>query len=495
MTLPKNLDILVDSQFYLIQQLPNGTYILHSVYKRSKYMEDFLKNDIALWSSDSGFIYYNDLSAIRNRSDLAGMVVNISYVITNNDSLNHLWDYRDKHIDGISKLNYILIHHVMNIINASRNFIMRSTWGYKNQTTNIYDGLFGDLQLGLAEFAGTAAFFTADRISIVDFIAPTTPTRAKFIFRAPPLSYVRNVFTLPFTRMVWYTTFLLIGLISIIIYVIVKWEWSESEFRNVLDRKQNSMRPKYIDVLLMELGAVCQQGSESEPRSAAGQITTIFIFITLMFMYISYSANIVALLQSTSDSIKTLDDLLASRIKLGVEDKPYSHYYFKIQTEKTRKAIYTQKVVPNGQKPNFMNIEEGIRRMKDEFFAFHVECASGYKVVADVFQESEKCGLREIEYFQVIDPWVAVKKNSSYKELAKVAFRKLHESGIQNREFRRLYTKKPVCQTRGSNFVSVGLVDCYYAFLIFGVGILITIGVVLIEILHKRKCTNVSTSQ
>lgn len=68
-----------------------------------------------------------------------------------------------------------------------------------------------------------------------------------------------------------------------------------------------------------------------------------------------------------------------------------------------------------------MTVEEGIRRMRDEFFAFHVECASGYKIVADIFQESEKCGLREIEYWQIIDPWMAVKKNSSYKELAKVA--------------------------------------------------------------------------
>ncbi|KAK9730316.1 Ligand-gated ion channel [Popillia japonica] len=411
----------------------------------------------------------------------------MSYVITNNDSLNHLWDYRDKHIDGISKLNYILSHHIMDSLNVSGHFILRSTWGYRNVTTNVYDGLVGDLQSGLAEFAATASFFTPDRILIVDYIAPTTPTRAKFIFRAPPLSYVTNVFTQPFDKMVWYASFIMLVVISIIVYVIVKWEWNSSKFRDILSRKQNVMKPKYVDVLLMELGAICQQGSETEPKSGAGQITVIVVFLAFMFLYTSYSANIVALLQSTSDSIQTVDDLLNSRIKLGVEDKPYSYYYFKIQTEKTRKAIYTQKVAPVGQKSNFMTVKEGIRRMRDEFFAFHVECASGYKIVADIFQESEKCGLREIEYWQIIDPWMAVKKNSSYKELAKVAYRKLHESGIQNREYRRLYAKKPVCQSRGSNFMSVGLIDCYFAFLIFGVGNLITIAVLFFEVIYKSR--------
>ncbi|GJQ71807.1 hypothetical protein Trydic_g11493 [Trypoxylus dichotomus] len=331
---------MVDSQFYVIQKLSSEVYSLYSPYQISS---NTIINDIGSWSPNTSFNYFNELSTVSNRTDLKGIKVNVSCVITNSDSLNHLWDYRDKHIDPISKVHYILSHHLADFLNVSCYYIIRNTWGYRNATTNIYDGLIGDLQSGLAEFA------------------------------------------------------------------------------DVLAKKQNVMKPKYIDVLLMELGAVCQQGSESEPKSAAGQIITMFVFLAFMFLYTSYSAKIVALLQSTSESIKTVDDLLSSRIKLGVEDKPYSHYYFKMQTEETRKAIYTEKIAPIGQKPKFMNIEEGVKRMRDEFFAFHAECASAYKIVGDTFQESEKCGLREIEYWQIIDPWMAVRRNSSYKELAKVA--------------------------------------------------------------------------
>ncbi|KAJ8959818.1 hypothetical protein NQ318_011550 [Aromia moschata] len=114
--------------------------------------------------------------------------------------------------------------------------------------------------------------------------------------------------------------------------------------------------------------------------------------------------------------------------------------------ESIKKKIYEEKVAPKGQKPNFMTIEEGIRKVREGFFAFHVELTNGYKVVSDTFLESEKCSLREMEYSGI---------------------QKIQEYGIQQREANRIYTKKPKCDSHGSNFGSVGLVDCYSAFFDF----------------------------
>ena len=49
-----------------------------------------------------------------------------------------------------------------------------------------------------------------------------------------------------------------------------------------------------------------------------------------------------------------------------------------------------------------------------------MELGVGYKLISETFYEDEKCGLQEIQYLQVIDPWYAIKKNSSYRELFKV---------------------------------------------------------------------------
>ncbi|EFA10663.2 Glutamate receptor 1-like Protein [Tribolium castaneum] len=421
------------------------------------------------------------------RTNLMGTTIKISYVITNLDSLNHLWDYRNSHIDAINKLNYILVHNLMDFLNASRQFTMQPTWGYKNSTTGLYSGMAGDLQKGLADLGGTPLFFTPDRIDIIDYIAATTPTYMKFIFRAPPLSYVTNVFTLPFDSAVWHYCFVMVAVVVVCIYVIVVWEWKETKFEEKDTHSHiDTLRPNIFDVVMFEIGAITQQGTNAEPKSNSGRIITIFSFLTLMFLYTSYSANIVALLQSTSDSIKNLEDLLNSRIKLGVEDIVYAHYYFENAQEPVRKAIYQQKVAPKGQKPNFMTAEEGIRKVQQGFFAFHVELSTGYKIIGEVFQEGEKCGLKEIEYVNLIEPWLATQKKSPYKEVMKIGMRKMHETGVQNREIRKIYTRKPQCHSGGSNFGSVGLIDCYSAFLTFGVGIAFAFLLFVMELIVRR---------
>lgn len=67
-----------------------------------------------------------------------------------------------------------------------------------------------------------------------------------------------------------------------------------------------------------------------------------------------------------------------------------------------------------------MSVEAGIKKVKDEFFAFHVETTSGYKEIMDTFKEHEKCGLIEIDYLNVLYPSITIRKNSPYKKVVKV---------------------------------------------------------------------------
>ncbi|XP_050500152.1 uncharacterized protein LOC114335442 [Diabrotica virgifera virgifera] len=450
-----------------------------------------MENDVGEWDVRDGFSRYNQLILSTNRSNIMGVNLNISYVVTNNDTFNHLEDFRDRHIDPISKVNWFVMRNLLLLLNGTSTPIFQSTWGYRDGNTSRYTGMVGDLKSGEAEIGGTAAFFTIDRIDIIEYIAPSAPTHIRFLFRAPPLSYVSNVFTLPFDSYVWYCCFGLIPLVFIAVYIIVKWEWYDPVFKETVAETHSNtimpLRPGFFDVLVMELGAITQQGTDTEPKSVSGRIATVFTFIAFMFLYTAYAANIVAILQSTTESIKTLEDLLHSRISLGVEDIVYAHYYFQTAEEPVRKAIYHQKVAPKGQKANFMDIYEGISKVQKGFFAFHVELSSGYKVIADTFQENEKCGLKTIEFMNMLEPWVSIRKRSAYKEVIKVGLRKILEVGVQRRDVNRFYSNKPVCQNKGSNFGSAGLVDCYAAFLIYGIGIIFSVFLMVIEILVQKR--------
>lgn len=331
--------------------------------------------------------------------------------------------------------------------------------------------MIGELESKSADLGASPLFFTADRIDVIDYIACTSQTRSKFVFRSPKLSYTDNVFLLPFDKRVWASLGSMVVISSLVLYLATRLEWKS---RLVGESKDPSvLRPKFYETFFVLFCAFCQQGSFSMPKSFGSRLITMISFTALMFMYASYSANIVALLQSPSSKIRTLEDLYNSRIKMGVDDTVFNHYYFSHADEKIRKAIYAEKIKTKDGGEHFYNLSDGVELVRDGLFAFHMEVGVGYKILLELFQEDEKCGLQEIQYLQVIDPFYAIQKNSSYKELFKVGLLRLHEFGLQERENSRMYTKKPKCSGHGAKFISVGLVDVEPALLIFlyGVGI------------------------
>ncbi|KAF2901528.1 hypothetical protein ILUMI_04649 [Ignelater luminosus] len=481
----ESLEITIDSQFFIAEK-NEGVIYLETAYKITAEW-GLLWMDIGRWVKDNGFEYFNELIISRNRSDLMGVTINTTMVLADKNSINHMLDYVDIEVDFISKANYIYIHHLMNMINATGGLILTDTWGVLDPETGMFTGMIGDLQRELAEIGGIVSFVTAQRLPVVDYVSPTTPTIARFIFRAPPLSYVSNIFTLPFEYMVWICFFLLTIFTALVIYIIVYFEWKNPKYLQEEDPQQvTRLRANFFDSLMVQIGGICQQGSDTEPRSMAGRTALIFSFVALMFLYTSFSANIVALLQTSSDSIKTLQDLLYSNIRLGVEGTPYSRYIFSHETEPIRKALYEEKIAIKGQPPNFLTAEIGVARLRQEFFAFHCEVGTCYKIISDTFLEHEKCGLTEVAFFQAAEPWLPMRKNSTYSEILKVGFRKIQERGVRHREIVRFFTKKPACSGQGSTFVSVGLIDCYFGFFIFGIGVACAIALLVLEILAEK---------
>lgn len=144
-----------------------------------------------------------------------------------------------------------------------------------------------------------------------------------------------------------------------------------------------------------------------------------FFCIAFMFIYTSYTANIVALLQSTTKKINTLEDLLHSTLDFGIEDTPYTRFYFPAATDPIRKALYETKINVPKQPSKFMNMSYGISQMRKGLFVFHMEIGNGYRQIQKTFYENEKCGLIQIPFLTAIYPWYGIQKHSPYKEILK----------------------------------------------------------------------------
>ncbi|XP_050094061.1 uncharacterized protein LOC126576799 [Anopheles aquasalis] len=479
-----HLPLLISNEVYYFCKDPAGQILVQQQYRLSRSSATTVET-VGRWKQQS-FILEDrkrPVTSVR-RKNFNQFELRASLVVLHNETLNHLEDYTNKHLDTLPRVTYQLTKAVAQQLNATVQYTVTNSWGYRNTSTGLFNGMIGELQRGRVDLGGCALFFTQDRIPIIDYLSMSTSTRVQFVFRAPKLSFTDNVFALPFDRYVWYCTISFIVLSGVLLAVVLR---VEQQLRPPPSQDHSngssgsSLAPIYLsDTLLNSFGTTCQQGSFIEPKTAASRCLVLLCLVVLMFLYASYSANIVALIQSPSTKIRTVEDLLVSHMKTGAEDTVYNKYYFRHATDPVRKALYERKIRNKDGTENFVTLAHGIELMRKGLYALHVELGVCYRLISDTFQEEEKCGLQEVEYIKVIDPYYAVQKNTSFREPVRISLFQLREFGIQGREQAQLYTKKPRC-SGGTSFIQVSIVDVWPALATLGWGYLLTVGVLIAE--------------
>ncbi|XP_044003996.1 glutamate receptor ionotropic, kainate 2-like, partial [Aphidius gifuensis] len=478
----KNINIYPDSEVFIGQrEIINNTFKLLSLYRPS-FNHDLIIENRGSWNYRNGLVLTNHDSSSRRRRDLKKTPLKSCLVMTNPDTLNHLTDYKNKLVDAVTKANYPWIIHLVNRINATVNFTVRDTWGYKDKNGS-WNGMIGLLDSGEIDIGGTGTFLIPERIGVVDYVQLYTPTGSKFLFRRPPLSYVSNLFTLPFSRSVWLAIVIFLFLVCCLLFITMKWEFNLSIKNNNPMSYYKTIKPTISDNFLVILGAVSQQGFSYEATIISTRIIIFMVLLATLSLYAAYTANIVALLQSTTDSIKTLTDLMNSPLKIGIYDIVYSRYILSTIEEPVRKEFYEKMV--KGNEHVWMSLTEGIQKLRQGLFAFHVEVGAGYQLIQETFEEDEKCGINEIDIFNLLNPLLVIKRQSPYRELIRVGAMWIHETGLQKRDIRRLYTEKPTC-VGGTSFVSVGITECYAAISTLFYGAALTFIIFIIEIIWKK---------
>lgn len=335
---------------------------------------------------------------------------------------------RDNTVDTISKTNYVLVDILMDTLNVTHRYKFVDTWGYFHPVTKQINGMLGDLKDGVSVIAGTSLFPTEERVPHFDYSSMITPTKTRFIFRAPPLSNVANIYYLPFQGMVWLCSGALVFISCLAIYCSFRGMASTASSGADEGGETSTSTPsgavavRGTDIVLLGVGAIAQMGSALEARCLSARISTIFFFIFLLFMYTSYTANIVSLLQATTKSIRTLDDLYRSKLEYGVDDTPYNRWYFPNTVGEIRRLIYERKIAPPRQPAKYVNTSYGVSRMRQGLYTFHTELGPAYKLIEQTFYEHEKCGIVEMDYLGVPEPWVVVRKRTPYKEMIRIKY-------------------------------------------------------------------------
>lgn len=173
----------------------------------------------------------------------------------------------------------------------------------------------------------------------------------------------------------------------------------------------------YLDMVGFICGAACQQGTHLMMQKTSGRLIVLTAFLLASFIFMSYSTNILVLLQTQSNAIKSIDDLIASPLKLALQDVNYARYIFQYEDNDLLKHVYQMKVQPMGENGWIDDPVKGVEQIRTQLFAYQLESVTAYKLIGETFTDSEKCSLSAITILRLPKFTGTIARNSPYKEL------------------------------------------------------------------------------
>uniref|UniRef100_A0A182MPZ1 Ionotropic glutamate receptor C-terminal domain-containing protein n=1 Tax=Anopheles culicifacies TaxID=139723 RepID=A0A182MPZ1_9DIPT len=235
-----------------------------------------------------------------------------------------------------------------------------------------------------------------------------------------------------------------------------------------------------IESLVYIFGTMCQRANEVVPHFNGTRLLMFSLQLTSFFILTSYSASIVALLQSPSRAIVTVGDLVRSPLKAGVMDTSYGRVYYQETQDPDVQDLYRKKIKPHGDQA-FIEPTEGIARVKQEMYAYEAEVNAAYKVIKDTFAPEEVCKLQELEAIKLPPFGIPIVKGSKYRELIRQRLMWQREVGIIRRFNIIWIHQKPLCENRNAGYSAVGLVEMRYLYFFLAVGFLLALVTLLGE--------------
>ncbi|XP_053954937.1 uncharacterized protein LOC128861075 [Anastrepha ludens] len=257
-----------------------------------------------------------------------------------------------------------------------------------------------------------------------------------------------------------------------------------------------------FESVLFYVGSICQQGLTFSTSFFSGRCVVLTSLLFAFAIYQFYSASIVGtLLMEKPKTIRTLRDLIHSSLEVGVEDIAYNRDFFLRTNDPVAIELYAKKVnsiplsgetlaetagrnatVPQmsgvpGSQPNVVLTEAqkakayrdilhshvtgahaktndasnwydpdyGVNKIRKGKFAFHVDVATAYKIIADTFNEKEICELTEIQLFPPQKMVSIVQKGSPLRKMITYGLRRVTETGLMDYQRKVWHSPKPRC--------------------------------------------------
>ncbi|XP_067664022.1 glutamate receptor 2-like isoform X1 [Haliotis asinina] len=257
-------------------------------------------------------------------------------------------------------------------------------YGLKDNNTNTWNGMIGELTRNEADMAIAPLTITADRERFVDFSKPFMNFGISIMIKKPD-KQKPGVFSFmqPLRLEIWVC--ITVAYIGVSVGLFLVSRFSPLEWKKGPDATTEELANEFslFNSFWFSMGALMFQGSDSCPRSVSGRIIGGVWWFFVLIIISSYTANLAAFLtiERMFTPIESADDLAKqTTIKYGTIDSGTSLLFFKNSEVPTYKQMW-----------NFMSANpdvfvksasEGVAKVRDSKgkYAFLLEsCFNEYE--------------------------------------------------------------------------------------------------------------------
>nr|QGW45456.1 ionotropic receptor 75f [Bradysia odoriphaga] len=479
--------INVDAEVVVSEAIAKNEYQLSDVYNPSVKRNGIFKmGRIGSWNKISGLVMNESNTKFDRRHNLEGLTffaaITIPLLPPNKTFIEHIYsdDPRYLYMDNMSKGNMRVFEILSEMYNFKMTIRRATVWGrIKN---NSWNGVVGLLNRSEIDMAISGLRWESDRYGVYEPTTNSFYVQILFIFRHPKTVDVLNIFLSPFVWKVW----LLIVLVGIVTSILIR---NFLLLENRLSAKSEiiattSNDDSYFNSFLSMFGILFQQGCTDNPSFISTRIFTLTYCIFSLVIFQFYGSFIVSsLLNEAPKTIKTMRQLLNSRLDFAMDELPYVQDIFSHVFEESALEMYN-KIMK--QPIPFLPLFTGLDLVKKGSLAFNTDGISAYAILKTSLTDDELCELQQIKYVGKIPTGPGVPKMSPLRELIKIGIRKLHETGLIAHVWKTWISHLPKCQRSDVDVVPVDMIHFSSALYVLGFGMQLSITLFIGEL-----CRNV----
>ncbi|XP_050297258.1 glutamate receptor ionotropic, delta-2-like [Anthonomus grandis grandis] len=384
----------LDSNIYVATNAIQKDFDLFEFYNpASKKGGQSILNRIGVFRNDTGIEMFEDklMNKFWHRRDLKGVqfkttvVFHEPYYGTPEEYFQNL---SHKEVNTYNRFFARLMLTCQKHYQFSYKIVNVTTlFGYRNEDGTM-NGLVGDLERRIVDFGFSPLYTRSDRASVITYGRTIYHLTAAFLFINPKSKAMFKLFLRPLDTTVWYCLLGFVVLISMVIKLI-----------STLDMVPKALS-SWTHSVLCVIGIFSSQGSIVKYENLSGRIALIFALILAFLGAQVYSGSLVSsLLNVPLDTLDSVEDLLDSKFKIGIENTRFNKEFFKFTVDNASIKLHETLVVGK-ENEVYQNYLIGLRQIEKGRYAFHAELAKAYRFLRATLKPNKLCEIGEVVMFK-----------------------------------------------------------------------------------------------